>query len=149
MKKILSIPLVTMVSLACIVAGCGKSKEIVTDDVDSAASVSSISLLNIKGEVKSQIEALAKQYQAETGIEVKVLGIETGADVQATLKGYYLADQMPDIISCEIIEPTKDIIYFYTENELPKDKDSLLSYNPEFIWFNTDKISVETVLTPV
>ncbi|WP_408072521.1 ABC transporter substrate-binding protein [Butyrivibrio sp. JL13D10] len=101
MKKVLSIPLVTIISLACIVSGCGQNKEVVTDNAEATQSVSSISLLNIKGEVKSQIEALAKQYQTETGIEVKVLGVETGADAQATLKGYYLADQMPDIIACE------------------------------------------------
>ena len=101
MNKIISIPLVSMMVLSCIVSGCGQNKTAETEEAETAQSAGSISLLNIKGEVKSQIEALAQQYQAETGVEVKVLGVDTGADSQATLKGYYLADQMPDIIACE------------------------------------------------
>ncbi len=82
----------------CIASGCGQSKEV---ESDASESVSSISLLNIKSEVASQMEALAKQYEAETGIKVKVISVQSGVDAQATLKGYYLSDQMPDIIACE------------------------------------------------
>lgn len=98
MAKRFTLPLSIALAFICIASGCGKQEAEVTDVSES---VTSISLLNIKGEVATQIEALAKQYQSETGVEVKVLGIETGADAQATLKGYYLADQMPDIIACE------------------------------------------------
>ncbi len=82
----------------CITSGCGQSKEV---ESDASESVSSISLLNIKSEVASQMEALAKQYEAETGIKVNVISVQSGVDAQATLKGYYLSDQMPDIIACE------------------------------------------------
>ena len=98
MKKIYSIPLALVLMLSCILSGCGQSEEIETD---AGTSAGSISLLNIKSEVGTQIEALAKQYQNETGIEVKVINVQSGVDAQATLKGYYLADQMPDIIACE------------------------------------------------
>lgn len=82
----------------CIASGCGQSKEV---ESEASESVSSISLLNIKSEVASQMEALAKQYEAETGIKVNVISVQSGVDAQATLKGYYLSDQMPDIIACE------------------------------------------------
>ena len=47
------------------------------------------------------MDALAKQYEAETGVKVNVISVQSGVDAQATLKGYYLSDQMPDIIACE------------------------------------------------
>ena len=98
MKKGYSIPLAMMLMLTCILSGCGQSKEI---EADAGVSVSSISLLNIKSEVSSQLEALAKQYESETGVAVNVITVQSGVDAQATLKGYYLSDQMPDIIACE------------------------------------------------
>ncbi len=98
MKKRYILPLVAILAFTCVTAGCGKNKEV---EADTAESVSSISLLNIKGEVASQMQVLAQQYEQETGIKVNIIGVETGADAQATLKGYYLSDQMPDIIACE------------------------------------------------
>ncbi len=98
MKKRYILPLVAVLAFTCVTAGCGKKEEVAAD---TASSVSSISLLNIKGEVATQIEALAQQYEKETGVKVNVIGVPTGADSQATLKGYYLSDQMPDIIACE------------------------------------------------
>lgn len=98
MKKFYIIPLALVMALMCITSGCGQSKEV---ESDAGSSVSSISLLNIKSEVSSQMEALAKQYQAETGVAVNIITVQSGVDAQATLKGYYLSDQMPDIIACE------------------------------------------------
>ena len=98
MKKIHILPLALVMAFMCIASGCGQSKEV---ESDASESVSSISLLNIKSEVASQMEALAKQYEAETGIKVNVISVQSGVDAQATLKGYYLSDQMPDIIACE------------------------------------------------
>lgn len=98
MKKIHILPLALVMAFMCIASGCGQSKEV---ESEASESVSSISLLNIKSEVASQMEALAKQYEAETGIKVNVISVQSGVDAQATLKGYYLSDQMPDIIACE------------------------------------------------
>ena len=98
MKKKYVIPLALVMSFMCITSGCGQSKEVEADATESA---SSISLLNIKSEVSSQIEALAKAYEAESGVKVNVITVQSGVDAQATLKGYYLSDQMPDIIACE------------------------------------------------
>jgi raffinose/stachyose/melibiose transport system substrate-binding protein len=78
--------------------GCGQTKGIETENTEVAES---ISLLNIKSEVTAQLEALSSQYEKETGVKVNILTVQSGVDAQATLKGYYLSDQMPDIIACE------------------------------------------------
>ncbi len=87
-----------MLTLTSVLSGCGQSKEVETEETSS---VESISVLNIKSEVGSQMKTLAQQYEQETGIKVNIINVETGVDAQATLKGYYLSDQMPDIIACE------------------------------------------------
>ena len=98
MKKFYVLPLALLLAFMCIASGCGQNEEV---EADTAESVSSITLLNIKSEVSTQMEALGKQYEAETGIKVNVITVTSGVDAQATLKGYYLSDQMPDIIACE------------------------------------------------
>ncbi len=98
MKRILFVAIVT----ACmILSACGKAPEVKETAVEEAGK--SIRMLNIKSEVNSQIEALAAQYEKERGVHVEVIGVDasSGTDSQALLKGYYLADQMPDIIACE------------------------------------------------
>ncbi|MBQ7614560.1 MAG: ABC transporter substrate-binding protein [Butyrivibrio sp.] len=98
MKRCYIFPLAAVMAAMCITSGCGQSKEV---EADTTVSTGSISLLNIKSEVDSQIKALASQYEKETGIQVNVITVQSGVDAQATLKGYYLSDQMPDIIACE------------------------------------------------
>ena len=61
----------------------------------------------------------------------------------------YLHETVTDVISCEIIEPSRDIIYFFNEQELPKDKDVLLSYTPEFLYIDSDKITITIKQMPV
>ncbi len=79
--------------------GCGQKAD--QSIAEAEADAGSLTLLNVKSEVGSQIEDLAKQYTKETGIPVSVINVAAGVDAQATLKGYYLSDQMPDIIACE------------------------------------------------
>ena len=88
--------------LACtLLSACGAKPEVEETAVEETAQ--SLRMLNIKSEVNSQIEALAAQYEKETGVHVEVIGVDAGGgtDSQALLKGYYLSDQMPDIIACE------------------------------------------------
>lgn len=97
MKKFCSL-LFSVVLVCTTLAGCQK-----TASEESAVEESSnpITLLNVKSEVNSQIEELAAAYTKETGIEVTVMAVPAGVDASATMKGYYLSDQMPDIIACE------------------------------------------------
>lgn len=98
MKRLYSI-LFAIVLVAGLFAGCKKADG--GETAGGEESAKSITLLNVKSEVNAQIESLAAAYTAETGVEVKVLAVSAGVDASATLKGYYLSDQMPDIIACE------------------------------------------------
>lgn len=64
---------------------------------DSAASGQSIRLVNGKIEVDEMLKEAAAKYQEETGVEVIIESMGGGIDIQGTLKGYYQADNMPDI----------------------------------------------------
>lgn len=57
----------------------------------------SIRLVNGKIEVDAQLKKLAEMYKEETGITVEIESMGGGIDIQGTLKGYYQADNMPDI----------------------------------------------------
>ncbi len=98
-EKALSITLCAAFILRTVLGGCGKKAE-VTSEVTSTFQ-GPLRLLNTKSEVNEQIKELAQLYEKETGIKVEVLAVGADVDAQATLKGYYLSDQMPDIISCE------------------------------------------------
>ena len=99
MRKFKAYAIATILTFSCCFSGCGKQEE--SEAVSDTAAVEKLTLFNIKSEVNSQINDLAAKYEQETGIKVEVLTAEAGADAQATLKGYYLSDQMPDIIACE------------------------------------------------
>jgi ABC transporter, substrate-binding protein, family 1 len=57
-----------------------------------------IRLVNGKIEIDPQLKELAKKYQEETGQEVVIESLGGGADIQSTVKGYYQAGNMPDIV---------------------------------------------------
>jgi len=66
------------------------------------SSVTTIRVINSKSEVESQMNALATAFNnSQSEIIVEIETIASGVDIQSTIKGYYLADEMPDIISCE------------------------------------------------
>lgn len=98
MRKQISIWMSLILMSLLVFAGCGVQQEVAEETETTGVS---ITLLNIKSEINEQMEALAQAYQAETGVEVKIMNVPAGVDAQATLKGYYLSDQMPDIIACE------------------------------------------------
>ncbi len=82
----------------CALKPFGNAKTVSEDAVSENIS---ISLLNSKSEVASQIDKLAAAYQSESGVNVEVRTVPSGVDSQALLKGLYLADNIPDIIVCE------------------------------------------------
>ncbi len=61
------------------------------------ANGTSLRLVNGKIEVDSQLKELAAKYEEETGVHVEIESMGGGIDIQGTLKGYYQADNMPDI----------------------------------------------------
>ena len=101
MRKHLSVMMCLLLIAASVFIGCGKQKDSSADEDSASAAGTSITMLNIKTEVNDQILDLAKKYESETGVHVEVLSSGPSVDAQAMLKGYYLSDQMPDIIACE------------------------------------------------
>ncbi len=67
------------------------------DKKGSSGSGDSIRLVNGKIEVDKQLKKLAEMYEEETGVHVEIESMGGGIDIQGTLKGYYQADNMPDI----------------------------------------------------
>ena len=63
-----------------------------------AASGDAIRLINGKIEIDKQLKDLAAKYKEESGQEVVIESIGGGADIQATVKGYYQAGNMPDVV---------------------------------------------------
>lgn len=56
-----------------------------------------IRLVNGKIEIDAVLKKLAGMYEEETGVHVEIESMGGGIDIQGTLKGYYQADNMPDI----------------------------------------------------
>ena len=65
-----------------------------------SAAATSLRLVNGKIEVDAQLKELAALYKEETGVEVVIESLGGGIDIQGTLKGYYQADNMPDMFVC-------------------------------------------------
>lgn len=63
----------------------------------SVNAADSIRLVNGKIEIDAQLKKLAEMYENETGVHVEIESMGGGIDIQGTVKGYYQADNMPDI----------------------------------------------------
>lgn len=63
----------------------------------TSANADAIRLVNGKIEIDNQLKDLAAKYQEETGQEVIIESLGGGVDIQATVKGYYQAGNMPDL----------------------------------------------------
>lgn len=68
-----------------------------SNEGSSSGSGKTIRLVNGKIEVDAQLKKLAQMYEEETGVKVEIESMGGGIDIQGTLKGYYQADNMPDI----------------------------------------------------
>ena len=104
-KRILAIILTSAMAIS--LAACGSSssgssssKSSSSDSSSSKSSGKTLRLVNGKIEVDSQLKELAKKYKEETGVDVQIESLGGGVDIQGTLKGYYQADNMPDIFVC-------------------------------------------------
>ena len=106
MKKTLALVLALVMVFA--LAACGVSTESAsapaadsgkTEAAPAAASSSSggIRLFNGKIEIAEPLEHAAKVYEEATGKHVEVESLGGGVDLQATLKQYFQAGNMPEI----------------------------------------------------
>ena len=86
MKKFLAVFLVLMMFVALL---------------PTAAFADGIRLFNGKIEIAEPLEHAAKAYEEATGKHVEVESLGGGVDLQATLKQYYQAGNMPEIFVFE------------------------------------------------
>ncbi len=115
MKKYLALLLALIMVVA--LCACGVSTEQAAAPAASSSSDSSssssdstaatetaskgIRLFNGKIEIATPLEEAAKAYEAATGKKVEVESLGGGVDLQATLKQYYQAGNMPEIFVFE------------------------------------------------
>ncbi len=108
MKKLLALVLALAMALSLAACGGSSSGDTTTDDSSAASDTTNTSdstsssgttlrLVNGKIEIDSQLKKLAEMYEEETGVTVEIESMGGGVDIQGTLKGYYQADNMPDI----------------------------------------------------
>ena len=81
-------------------AGTGEAAAEAEAPAATASSEGDIRLVNGKIEVDAALKAAAEAYKAETGVTVAIESMGGGVNIQDTLKGYYQADNMPDIFVC-------------------------------------------------
>ena len=98
-KKLLAILMTAICAFS--LAGCGSAKKGTASDRGGSRNAKTLTLLNGKAEIETQLKTLADTYEKETGVKVKVETPGSGTDLQAFLKAYYLSDTMPDIFVCE------------------------------------------------
>lgn len=101
MKKLLALLLTGAMAFSLAACG-GSSSDGDSADKDSAKTEGksdgkTLRLVNGKIEVDKQLKKLAELYKEETGVTVEIESMGGGVDIQGTLKGYYQADNMPDI----------------------------------------------------
>ena len=112
MKKLLALALALVMVLALTACGGGSSsssssapaEDSGSEAAEAPASSSSgdgIRLFNGKIEIATPLENAAKAYEEATGKHVEIESLGGGVDLQATLKQYYQAGNMPDIFVFE------------------------------------------------
>ena len=108
-KKLMALALVSAMVLGLTACGGGASSSAPAGDAGTgeaaapAATASTdgdIRLVNGKIEVDAALKAAAAAYKEETGVSVAIESMGGGVNIQDTLKGYFQADNMPDIFVC-------------------------------------------------
>ena len=110
-KKLLAVALVATMAMGLMACGGGSSSassDAAAGDAEkteeaaapAASSEGDIRLVNGKIEVDAALKAAAEAYKAETGVTVAIESMGGGVNIQDTLKGYFQADNMPDIFVC-------------------------------------------------
>ncbi len=97
MRKIMTLGLATAMSLS-LIAGCSATSTS-TESGNTSSSGTTLRLLQNKVEVDAGLKKMAEAYKEQTGVTVEIESLGGGADMTATLKGYYQAGNMPDIFS--------------------------------------------------
>jgi raffinose/stachyose/melibiose transport system substrate-binding protein len=102
MKKVSAILILVLASAGLLFAN-GQSEKSSSSSTMSAAkpapSVKKINMFQFKVEIAPQLQAMAKEYQKETGVEVDVQTVGGGSDYGAALKSQFASGNEPDIFN--------------------------------------------------
>jgi len=96
LKKVIGTMLVTALTATAVLTGCGSSSS--EDGSSKEGSAQKIIIFQSKVEISDQLEALAKEYEKETGVEVEVWGT-TGDDYFTQVKTKLANNQGPTVFS--------------------------------------------------
>ena len=106
-KKLLALAMVAAMAVSLMACGGGSSSgsdaaagSSSDAAAPAAASEGDIRLVNGKIEVDQALKNAAAAYKEKTGVTVAIESMGGGVNIQDTLKGYYQADNMPDIFVC-------------------------------------------------
>ena len=105
-KKLLALAMVAAMAVSLMACGGSSSGSSAADGSSSdaaapaAAAEGDIRLVNGKIEVDQALKNAAAAYKEKTGVTVAIESMGGGVNIQDTLKGYYQADNMPDIFVC-------------------------------------------------
>lgn len=111
LKKIMSLILVTSMVAAMVLTGCGKKEDTKTTESSGTSTegegteskkemADKIVIFQSKVEISDQLEALAEEYENETGVKVEVWGT-TGDDYPQQIKTKLSNNQGPTIFSLQ------------------------------------------------
>lgn len=115
LKRLIGILLASTLTASVVLTGCGKKEEpvdttktegseeeVVTEDPEETEveMADKIVVFQSKVEISDQLEALAKEYEAETGVEVEVWGT-TGDDYPQQIKTKLSNNQGPTVFSLQ------------------------------------------------
>ena len=104
-KRIVAIALAAVMAVGLMACG-GSSTGAASSGGEAAAPAASsggdadLRLVNGKIEVDAALKSAAVAYEAATGVKVAIESMGGGVNIQDTLKGYYQADNMPDLFVC-------------------------------------------------
>ena len=135
MKKLLAILLALVMVLGLVACGGSTTEETKAPaaeggeaaEAPAADGATSIRMVNGKIEIDAQLKKLAEMYKAETGVEVIIESMGGGVDIMGTLKGYYQADNMPEIFvtgSTFEVETWGDLLVDMSGEAWTKDTDA-------------------------
>lgn len=114
---------------------------------DNPPTISVKVILDTTSSIRSSFEIIEEcKNVILTFLTIKTTGFKKSIIRSEIMR--FIHDSVPEVVSCEVLEPTRDILYNFDQSRLPSEKDRLLTYVPDFIWIDKDKISVDAISIP-
>lgn len=96
MKKVLAAVLAASM-ISGVFFGCSSNSGISENDTNGGDEQKVVKVFQLKVEINESLQAIAKEYEEETGVKVEVTSVGGGADYGAALKAEFQKGTEPDI----------------------------------------------------